>query len=135
MKKRAVALARPIAGALACLAFIALCASAPWAEDRVITERAKAMIERKGTDVLVLGIHGFKILNVHMLIVPYNPAIYDVDHNIMTLEDLKVPCEAYVTYRKVGNNVPQLSKVEVLLDYATSKTDFTARSLSKKKFR
>lgn len=106
-------------------------ASAP-GEQKVAGERAKALICGKGTNVLVLQQHGFKNLNANRLAVPYNPMIYDVDGSALTLQDLKLPCEAYVEYKWSEGKEPQLFRLEVL-DYGDdAKSFFTEKKKPKK---
>lgn len=106
--------------------------AAPGGDDKVISERAKAVIGGKGPTVLVLSLHGFKTLATNRLIVSDKALLYDVDGREITLKDLKIPCEAYVEYRrKTSVKEPQLYRLEVRSYDNDATSDFTEKKQPK----
>jgi hypothetical protein len=76
-------------------------------------ERARAIVEKKGLHLVQLSVHGFSALKESRLIVPASASIYDVDGTMISYEALKVPCQAFVEYRRYPNKKPELFKIEV----------------------
>ena len=104
----------------ACFVFLAVCilglcspAWAPAGQGEVKSEEARAVIKGKGPDAIVMSVHGFKNLKTNTLVVPYNPMIYDDTGRAIELKDLKIPCEATVSYRQTENSEPKLYRLEV----------------------
>ena len=117
----------------ACFVFLALCLLGLCSpvpgfaaeQEEVISERARAVIQGKGPDAIVMSVHGFKQLAGNTLVVPYNPIIYDETGKAIELKDLRLPCEATVSYKKKNNGEPEVSRLEVLSCSVKASAHFT----------
>jgi len=98
------------------LCLLGLCSPVPGfaaGQEEVISEQARAVIQGKGPDGIVMSVHGFKQLAGNTLVVPYNPMMYDETGKAIALKDLKIPCDAIVSYKKTPNEEPKLVRLDV----------------------
>ena len=126
MMKACVAMRR--LGSLAALCIMGILAGAAAASagaQDMSSERAMAVVGSKGLHAVELSVHGFKKLGTNRLVVPSNPAVYDVDGSTLTYAALKVPCRAVVEYRRYANKDPELFRIEVRAYQPKADSKFT----------
>ena len=100
------------------LLIVALCSgisnvSATAAHAEALSEKATALIDEKGPNAITFDGHGFKAFVDSYMLVSDSTQFVDENGLQISLEALKVPCQATVQYKRTASDVPVVTSVDI----------------------